>query len=89
MRLLHVYPYCYIIGTSLTPLLTLSATKTTLTVGTIVRLLVNRYRLKYAHEYALLIIGKWISKKIMPNKIRNNNNTYNELGCNCNGRYGE
>jgi hypothetical protein len=89
MRLLYVYPYCYIIGTSLTPLLTLSATKTTLTVGSICRLPVNRYRLKYAHEYALLILGKWISIKIMPNKISNNNNTYNELGCNCNGRYGE
>jgi hypothetical protein len=89
MLLLYVYPYCYIIGTSLTPLLTRSATKTTLTVGSIVRLPVNRHRLKYAHEYALLIIGKWINIKIMPNKISNYNNTYNKLGCNSNGRYGE
>jgi hypothetical protein len=89
MRLLYIYLHCFIIGTSLIPLPTLSVTKTTLTVRSIGSLPVNRYRLKYVHEYALPILGKGFSIKIMPNKISNNNNTYNELGCNCNGRYGE
>jgi hypothetical protein len=89
MRLPYIYPHCYIIGTSLAHIPTLSVAKTTLTVRSLGSLPVNRYRLKYVHICALPILGKWLSTKTMPNRISNNNNTYNELGCNCNGRYGE
>jgi hypothetical protein len=89
MHLLYICPNCYIVGASLAPIPTLSLAKTTLTVRSLGSLPLNRYRLKYVHGCDPPIVGKWLSTKIMPNRINNNNNTYNELGCNCNGRYGE
>jgi hypothetical protein len=89
VRILYIYLYCHIGVKPLAHIPTLSVVKTTFSVTTLVSLLANSYRLKYIYIWTPRILGKWISKKIVPNRISINNNTCNELGCNCNGQYGE
>jgi hypothetical protein len=89
VRISYIYLYCYTVDIPLAHIPILSAVKITISVTTLVSLPVNRYRLEYIYLCSPRILGKWLSTKTMPNRISINNNTYNELGCNCNGRYGE
>ncbi len=96
VRIPYICLHCYIINIPLPSLTSLSAVKITISVTILTNVPVNMYRLEYIYFCIPRILrtslGNWLridGTETMPNRISITSNKYNELGCNCNGRYGE